>query len=299
VTVHSIRTPLLEIGYEEAGPATGAAVLLLHGWPDSAITWRPVVPALADAGYRVIVPYLRGCGPTRFLDDTTMRSGQLSALGQDVIDFMNALGLERAALVGHDWGARAAAIATTELQPRHRVSHLVLMSVGYGTNDPSQSLPLQQIHNYWYHWYMALPRGAALVRDDRRGLTRYIWDQWGAPGWRLADEDFAEIAAAFDNADWAEVVIHSYRHRWGHAEGDARYDAIEQRLSPTPSVSVPTLVLHGAEDRCNDPQTSAGKERFFYGPYRRDLLPGVGHFPTREAPRETAAAIVNWLRATT
>lgn len=292
---HLVQTPLLDVACEIDGPPSGPPILLLHGWPDSALTWELVAPPLVAAGYRVFSPFLRGCGPTRFRDPGTMRSGQLAALGQDVVDLVDALGLDRVALVGHDWGARAAAIATTELQASGRVSHLILLSVGYGTNDPAQSLPLRQVHNYWYHWYVTLPRGAALVRDGRRELTRYIWDQWGAPGWRLDDETFAATAAAFDNADWADVVIHSYRHRWGFTEGDARYAELERRLTPAPLVSLPTLIMHGAEDRCNDPATSAGKERFFGGRYRRELIAGVGHFPQREAPQATATAILHWL----
>jgi pimeloyl-ACP methyl ester carboxylesterase len=263
------RTSLLDIAYVTAGPITGPPVILLHGWPDSASTWDAVTPALAAAGHRVIVPFLRGFGPTRFLDAGTMRSGQLAALGHDLIEFIDALALNHVALVGHDWGARAAAIAT---------------------------LPLRQVHNYWYHWYMALPRGEALVRDERRTFTRYIWDAWGAPGWRLDDAAFDELARAFENPDWADVTLNSYRHRWGLADGDARYQALEARLNPAPQVSVPTLVLHGANDRCNDPMTSAGKERFFSGRYERALLPGVGHFPQREDPAGTTRALLDWLR---
>ncbi len=295
LTVHAVRTPRLEIAYAAEGPPSGPVVVLLHGWPDDASTWSLVAALLASQGFRVIAPYLRGCGPTRFLNEHTSRSGQLSALGQDVVDLVDALGLDRVALVGHDWGARAAAIAATELQSSGRVSHLVLLSVGYGTNDPAQTLPLTQVHHYWYHWYMALPRGAALVRDDRRALTRYIWDIWGAPGWRLPDDEFEIIARSFDNPDWADVVLHSYRHRWGLAEGDTAYAGLEQRLVPAPTVWVPTLVLHGDADRCNDPSTSAGKERFFAGPYHRVLLPGVGHFPQREAADLTAVALLSWL----
>lgn len=294
--MNSVRTPLLEIAYLADGPADGPVVVLLHGWPDAANTWKKVTPSLTAAGYRVIAPYLRGFAPTRFLDGTTIRSGQLAALGQDVIDFFDALGLRQAALVGHDWGARAAAIATAELQQQERVTRLVLMSVGYGTNDPSQTLPLKQVQNYWYHWYMALPRGAALVRDDRRAFTRYIWDAWGAPGWRLDDETFEAMVRAFEHPDWAEVTLSSYRHRWGLADGDPRYRDLEARLSPAPPLSVPTLVMHGAEDRCNDPATSAGKERFFSGRYERVLLPGVGHFPQHENPRAVSAHLLDFLQ---
>jgi len=291
----TIRTPVLDMACLAGGPAQGFPVLLLHGWPDDAWTWKPVAPALTAAGYRVIVPFLRGCGPTRFLSPDTPRSGQLAALGQDVIDLVDSLGLARFALIGHDWGARAAAIAAAELQKSGRVTHLIMLSVGYATNDPSQPLAMRQVHNYWYHWYLTLTRGADLVRDGRRTLTRYIWDIWGAPGWRLSEAAFADTAQSFDNPDWADVVVHSYRHRWGFAEGDPRYADLERRLTPPPIVSVPTLVLHGGADPCNDPSTSAGKERYFSGRYHRLVMPEIGHFPQREAPQLTSDAIVSWL----
>lgn len=292
--IKTIDTALLRIGYEEHGEPAGHPVVLLHGWPDDIRTWDEVAAALAEAGLRVIVPYLRGFGATRFLDPETPRSGQLSALGSDVVELVDALGLERVALVGHDWGARAAAIAATELQDAGRVSHLAMLSVGYGTNAPDQPLSLQQTQNYWYHWYMALPRGLDLVRSQRRAFTRYIWEIW-APQWKFSDTNFEATARSFDNPDWADIVIHSYRHRWGHAEGDARYDELERRLNPAPIVKVPTLLLHGDADPCNHPSVSAGKDHFFSNRYRRKLLPGVGHFPQREVPAEVARELIAWL----
>ena len=289
------RTELLDIAYFDRGNRDGFPVVLLHGWPDDALTWGRVSPGLIDAGFRVIVPYLRGFGPTRFISAETPRSGQLAALGRDVVELADALRLERFALVGHDWGARAAAIATTEVQATGRVSHLAMLSVGYGTNDPNQKLPLEQIQNYWYHWYMSLPRGLELVRDDRKTFTRYIWNVW-APNWKLASEEFDATAASFENPDWFEIVIHSYRHRWGYAVGDPRYADLEKRLNPPPTVQVPTLVLHGADDPCNRPFTSEGKERFFTGRYARKLLPGIGHFPQREAAGEVADELVVFLQ---
>lgn len=290
-----VRTSLLDVACFDTGPADGPVVLLLHGWPDAACSWRRIAASLERYGLRVVVPYLRGCGPTRFLHADTMRSGQLAALGQDVIELVEALQRQQVAIVGHDWGARAAGIATAELQRSGRVSHLVLLSVGYGTNAPEQALPFVQLHNYWYHWYMALPRGDTLVRTDRRALARYLWTAWAAPGWQVDEAQFDEVASAFDNPDWADVVLHSYRHRWGLAEGDPRYEALEQRISPAPIIRVPTLVLHGDSDRCNDPQTSSGKENYFAAAYRRLLLPGVGHFPHLEAEDLTAVAIASWV----
>ncbi|HJV95057.1 MAG TPA: alpha/beta hydrolase [Albitalea sp.] len=287
-----VDTALLRVGYDEWNPSGRHTVVLLHGWPDSPRCWQPIAPALAEAGYRVIAPALRGFVPTRFLDARTPRSGQLSALGRDLIEFVQALRIERPTLVGHDWGARAAANAcglAPELAER-----LVMLSVGYGTNDPKQTLSLQQARNYWYHWYMATERGARSVREDRAAFARMMWDTWSPPGWFDAAE-FAATAAAFDGDDWAEVVLHSYRHRWGFAEGDPRYADDEARLNPAPKLAVPTLVLHGDADSCNHPDSSAGKEAWFTGPYRRALLAGVGHFPQREAPAEVLRHLLDFL----
>lgn len=284
----------LLVAYEEHGPAGGPAAILLHGWPDDVRTWDGVAPALAEAGWRVVVPHLRGFGPTRFRREGGPRSGQLSALGQDALDLVRALDLGRAALVGHDWGARAAYIASA-LDP-DRVSACVALSVGWGTNSATQPLPLHQARNYWYHWYMALDRGAAALREDRRAFARVMWDTW-APNWRIGDADFEATAASFDNPDWVEVVLHSYRHRWGLAEGDPAYAEIEARLDPAPRIQAPTLVIHGGADACNAPSTSAGREASFAGPYERVVLDGVGHFPQREAPAEVAAHVLRWLEA--
>ncbi|MGO1074689.1 alpha/beta fold hydrolase [Inquilinus sp. CA228] len=287
-------TPLLRVAYEESGAADGPPLVLLHGWPDHLRTWDRVLPVLHKAGFRTLVPNLRGFGGTTFRDPGTMRSGQLVALGQDLLDFADALGLGRFAVVGHDWGARAAYIASA-LAPQ-RVSHCIAMSVGWGTNAPDQPLGLTQVQNYWYHWYMALDRGADLVRSDRRGFTRHIWRIW-TPGWELSDAEFEDTAAAFDNPDWAEVVLHSYRVRWGLAPHDPLYETLEARLAGNPEIDVPTLVLHGGSDPCNDPSTSAGKEKFFRGRYERGVLPGIGHFPQREAPNAVAEAILRFLAA--
>lgn len=287
-----VDTPVLRVGYEEWNPGASRTVLLLHGWPDSVRSWSAVAPSLADAGWRVIVPALRGFAPTCFLRDDTPRTGQLAALGRDLVELVAALGLERPALVGHDWGARAVANACG-LVPGI-ASHLVMVSVGYGTNDPTQPLALTQARNYWYHWYMATDRGARAVHDDGRAFARLLWDTWSPAGW-YGEDEFAATAAAFDTPDWAEVTLHSYRHRWGHAAGDPRYAADDAALQPAPTLDVPTLVVHGGADGANHPDTSAGKERWFTGPYRRVVLDGIGHFPQREAPQVVARELLHFL----
>lgn len=286
-----VTTPQLEIAYRQWNPHGIRTAVLLHGWPDSPACWKAVAPALADAGYRVLAPALRGFAPTRFRDAATPRSGQLAALGRDLLDFIDALDLRRPVLVGHDWGARAAANACGL---RERVaSHLVMLSVGYGTNDPNQSISLQQARNYWYHWFMATPRGERTVREERRAFARRMWDTWSPAGW-YDEADFDEAAQAFDGPDWADVVLHSYRHRWGFVGGDARFAADEQRLNPAPLLSIPTLAIHGAADACNDPESSSGRERFFSARYERLLLDGIGHFPQRESPSRVSDAIVRF-----
>lgn len=287
-----VQTSTLSIGCEISGPRDGRPVFLLHGWPDDPRTWDRLLPSLHAAGWRTFAPYLRGFGPTRFRHAGTMRSGQLSALGQDLLDLADALGLERFALVGHDWGARAAYIASAAAPMR--VTHCCALSVGWGTNHPGQDLPLHQIQNYWYHWYMALDRGAEMVRDKRRELTRYIWTIWTRK-LSLSDSEFEATAVSFDNPDWADIVLHSYRVRWGLASTDPAYDAIEARLADDSLIRVPTLVIHGADDPCNDPSTSDGKERLFVGSYQRVVLNGIGHFPQREAADEVVRHLIAFL----
>jgi len=291
--VKFIDTSQLRIGYEEWNASGSRTIVLIHGWPDSVRCWSAVAPILAAAGWRVIAPALRGFNPTSFLRPETPRTGQLAALGRDLIELVEALRLDRPVLAGHDWGARAVANAAG-LVPEI-ASHIVLMSVGYGTNDPAQPLSLQQARNYWYHWYMVTPRGERTVREDGRSFAKIMWDTWSPAGWY----DPAELdatAAAFDNPDWADVVLHSYRHRWGHAPGDPHYAADDAALNPAPVLRVPTLVLHGSADAANAPATSEGKERLFAGRYHRALIDGVGHFPQREAPAAVAAAMLAFLR---
>ncbi|WAC74879.1 alpha/beta hydrolase [Roseateles sp. SL47] len=284
-------TQRLDIAYLEWNPQGSRTAVLLHGWPDSPECWKAVAPLLVDAGYRVVAPALRGFAPTQFRDAATPRSGQLAALGRDLLDFIDVLGLVRPMLMGHDWGARAAANACGL---RDGVaSHLVMLSVGYGTNDPNQPLALQQARNYWYHWYMATPRGAQVVRHEREDFARMMWDTWAPAGW-YAQADFDEAAPAFQGEDWAEIVLHSYRHRWGFAEGDPAYAQDEARLHPAPVLSVQTLVLHGSADTCNHPDSSKGREPLFKARYERQVLHGVGHFPQREAPQAVAEAILRF-----
>jgi len=287
-----VDTPGLRVAYEVAGPEDGFPAILAHGWPDDVRTWDRVLPMLHVAGYRTYAPWLRGYGPTRFLNGNTFRSGQLVALGQDLAEFTAALGIGRHALVGHDWGSRAAYIASS-LDERH-VAACVAISTGYGTNHPGQVLSYRQTQNYWYHWLMATPRGDRLIRQDRRAFARHIWNEWFV-AYKPDDAEFEATAVSFDNPDWADITLHSYRSRWSHAAGDPSYAALEARFDPVPQQRVPTLTLHGALDPVNTPQMSEGKEKYFRAPYERRLVEGAGHFPQRERPREVGAQIVEWV----
>ena len=289
-----VETRLLRIGYREWNPDGKQTIVLTHGWPDSIRCWHHIVPPLIQAGYRVIAPALRGFLPTTFLQDDTPRTGQLSSLGRDMVEFVAGLNLQQPpVLVGHDWGARAVANACG-LQPGI-ASHMVLLSVGYGTNDPTQSLSMEQTQLYWYHWFMATVRGQRTVRAESKAFSQRMWDSWAPTGWYLPDE-FDQTALAFNNPDWADITLHSYQHRWGHAPGDPYYDADEKTLHPAPVLDVPTLMLHGAVDGVSLPATSADKEKFFSSRYERQLLNGVGHFPQREAPLKVAEAILEFLK---
>ena len=264
-------------------------MILVHGFPDDIRTWDAVAGMLVDAGYRTLAPYVRGFGATRFLDEATPRSGQFTALGQDIIEFAENLGLGQFTLIGHDWGARAAYIAAA-LHPE-RVSRLVALAVGYGTSSPDQRLSLEQIRRYWYQWYFNLEQGRTELEVNRRAFCRRLWEIW-APGWSLDDETFEATAPSFDNPGFVEVAIHSYRYRWGEARGDPAYDRLEAYLSDPPPIVVPTTVLMGADDGATLPETSADKEHLFTNAYERRVLPGVGHFIQRESPRMVRQALL-------
>lgn len=288
-----VTTVDLEVAYLQWNPEGSKTAVLVHGWPDSAHTWEGVATLLAAAGYRVLAPVLRGFAPTRFRQRNTLRSGQLAALGVDLLQFIDALGLQQPLLVGHDWGARAVANACG--LRADVASALVMLSVGYGTNSPQQPLALEQVRNYWYHWFMATPRGQRTVREERQAFARMMWDTWSPAGW-YTEAAFRQAAQAFEGEDWAEVVLHSYQHRWGMALGDPAYEAAEAQLDPAPLLALPTLVLHGAVDRCNHPDSSTGREAYFSGRYQREVLDGIGHFPQREAAPVVAEAILRFIQ---
>ncbi|QAU32852.1 alpha/beta hydrolase [Janthinobacterium sp. 17J80-10] len=288
--LQSVRTGLLEIHYADTGPRDGEPVILLHGWPDGIATWTQTAARLNAAGFRTIAPYLRGFGPNRFLHADTPRSAQITALAQDVLDLADQLGLPTFAMVGHDWGARAGYVLAA--QAASRLTRYVSLSIGYGGGK----LSFQQARQFWYQWFFAHPQGVAALQADRRSLCRELWQSW-SPAWQFSDAEFDAAAAGFDNPDWLDMTLHGYRHRWGLAEADPRYAALDARQQETPKIAVPTLLIHGEADGCITVDSSAGSHAWFTGPYRRIVLPGVGHFPQREAAEQSAALIGDWLRS--
>lgn len=289
----SVQTSYLEVAYEEQGDPHAQPIILVHGFPDDIRTWDDVVEGLVNEGYRTFVSYLRGFGMTRFLNKNMQRSGQITALSHDIIEFADAVNIDRFILVGHDWGARAGYVVAALIP--ERVSALVTISVGYGTENPQQHISFAQAQVYWYQWYVHLERGRATLEQDRNRFCQYLWKMW-SPKWRFDDREFETKAQSLYNPDFVEVVIHSYRHRWGNAPGDPRYNDIERRLANMSFITVPTTMLHGADDEATLPESSAGKKRYFTRAYTRRVLPRVGHFVQREKPDAVINAILERAR---
>jgi pimeloyl-ACP methyl ester carboxylesterase len=292
-----VQTSVLEIAYEDSGPADGVPVLLMHGWPYDPRTYDDMVPPLVAAGCRTIVPYLRGFGPTRFLRADTPRSGQQAALGKDLLDLMDALGLQRAALVGYDWGGRAACIVAA-LWPE-RVRCLVTGN-GYNMQDIARSgVPAapEQEHRFWYQYYFHTERGRAGLAANRREFCRLIWRLW-SPNWVFDDATFERTATSFDNPDFVDVTIQSYRHRFKYAAGDPDLEPIEQRLTAQPTIAAPTIALHGEFNGVGPPEMSANHARFFTGAYQRRVIPRAGHNLPQEVPGDVTEATLELIRAT-
>jgi len=287
-----INAGLLNVAYAEAGPADGPPVVLLHGWPYDVHSFVEVTPMLASAGYRVLVPYLRGYGVTHFLSSETFRNGQPSALAVDLIDFMNALRVEKAVLAGFDWGARTADIVAA-LWPE-RVKSLVSVS-GYlvGSQEAGKMpLPPKAELQWWYQFYFATERGRVGYEKNRNDFNKLIW-QLASPKWGFDDATFARSAAAFDNPDHVDVVVHNYRWRLGLVDGERKYDDLEKRLALSPTISVPTVTLEGDANGAPHPAPSSYASKFT-GRYEHRLVEGgIGHNLPQEAPKAFVQAIVD------
>lgn len=287
-----IDAGLLSVSYTEAGPAEGPPVLLLHGWPYDIHSFVDVTPMLASVGYRVIVPYLRGYGTTRFLSNEAFRNGQPSALAVDVIALMDALKIEKAILGGFDWGARSADIAAA-IWPE-RVRALVAVS-GYliGNQEAGRMpLPPKAEFEWWYQFYFATERGRAGYDKYRREFSKLIW-QLASPKWQFDDATFDRSAAAFDNPDHVAIVVHNYRWRLGLAEGEAKYDDLEKRLAIGPTIGVPTITLESDANGAPHPEPGSYANKYVGKYSHRTITGGIGHNLPQEAPQAFAQAIVD------
>lgn len=299
VSAKQVQTAVLNIGYEDSGPAQGFPIILLHGFPDDVRAFDQVTPPLVKAGYRALVPYLRGYGPTRFLDTSAPRMAEQAAIGQDVVDFADALKIDRFAVCGYDWGGRAAAIAAA-LHPQ-RVRATVLIG-GYTIQDtitPSRPGAPEAEYRLWYQWYFNTERGRAGLAANRRPLCKLLWQLW-SPGWKFTDADYNRTADSFDNPDFVDCVIHSYRHRNFNAPGEPRFKAIEEQLAKRPKIQCPSITLYGADDGIARPpvESPPAERAAFSSLMARRVVDGVGHFMPREKPEAVSAALLELLAKT-
>ncbi len=266
---------MLEIAYRDDGPRDAPVVLLLHGWPDDLSTWDAIIPSLNDAGLRTIAPTTRGFGETRFLSPGTPRTGNAAMLALDAIEMLDRLGVANFAVAGHDWGSNMTGMLAAGWPDRvDRIAMLSSPPALGGLPPPS----LRHARLQWYHWFQATKRGAQTVRDDRRGFARIMWETWSPEGW-FDDATFDRVAASFDNPDWVDVTLHSYRSRWDEAEPDPVSKWLHEKVKATKALGLPAIYFQGELDGVNPPETSETVAEKFTGPFERIVLPGVRPLP--------------------
>ncbi len=286
-----INAGVLDVAFHDLGPAAGPPVFLMHGFPYDVHSYVEVAPMLADKGCRVVVPYLRGFGPTRYLSAATPRSGEQAALGADLLTLMDALKVPQAVLAGYDWGGRAACVVAA-LWPE-RCKALVSFN-SYNIQNIARAMEPDSPENermLWYQYYFHNERGRAGLVKDRRAVCRLLWQLW-SPTWRFDEASFERSAAAFDNPDFVDVVIQSYRHRFALAAGDPAYADIERRLAAQPAITVPSITFDGADDGVRPPAPASQHGHRFTGSRAHRLVPGVGHNMPQEAPQVFADAVL-------
>jgi pimeloyl-ACP methyl ester carboxylesterase len=283
-----VCTKFLDVAYQDTGPRDGPALLLLHGWPDDPSTWDGVYPKLNEAGFRTIVPTIRGFGETRFLSAETPRTGNTAILAIDAIEMLDAIGIERFSIAGHDWGSNMAETVAVGWPDRVRIMAMLSTPPRLGGMATS---PFWHARLQWYHWFQATERGARAVLEDPKGFARIMWDTWSPQGW-FDETTFEKAAASFNNPDWVAVTLHSYRARWNEADPDPASQWLEDRVKATKSLSLPTMYFQGEVDGVNPPKVSEKIHEKFTGPFERIVLNGVGHFPAREASTEVSSLLV-------
>lgn len=291
----TILTPDLNMFYLDAGPKNGIPVLLLHGWPDDETTWCEVSPKLNKAGFRTITPTLRGFGRTVFVTSEAPRTGNSGILAMDAIALLDALKIERFCVAGHDWGSNMTEALAVGW--RDRVQSVAMLSTPPrlgGVPTP----PFEQAQRQWYHWFQATKRGAEAIRQKRREFAHIMWVNWSPKGW-FEESTFDRVASSFENPDWVDVTLHSYRARWDEAEPDPRSRWLEEKVKSTQQLAHPAIYIQGEVDGVNPPHTTENVVEKFSGTFERVVLPGVGHFPTREASDDVAALLVAHFAART
>jgi pimeloyl-ACP methyl ester carboxylesterase len=296
--VKTIRTNVLEIGYHESGPASGVPVLLLHGFPDDAHAYDGVAPQLAKAGHRAFAVYLRGYGPTRFLDPKVPRMAEQAAIGQDVLDLADALKLQRFAVCGFDWGGRAACIAAALHPDRVRAAVLIGGYSIQNTVTPGPPAAPAAVRNAWYQWYFNTERGREGLTQNRKALCKFMWQEW-SPTWKFTDALYDVTAPSFENPDFVDCVLHSYRHRNFNAPGEPRFLEMEKQLAQRPKIEVSTIILHGGDDGFGRPapETTPAERASFPNLVARRVVEGAGHFVPHEKPDAVAVALLEVIAA--
>jgi len=292
--IKSFKTRKLDIGYYDIGSITDPVIFLAHGWPDDATAWDLIAPELVRNGYRLIIPYLRGFGPTVFSGVKWPRDGSSVALVQDIIDLADGLSINSFFVAGHDWGGRAA-YQLAALFPG-RVDAIAALATAYQPRGEFKVPGFKQAKNIWYQWLMMVDAGAQAVTEDPIGFARIQWDTWSPPGW-YDEPTFEKVKSSFENPDWVAVTLNGYRRRFEWALSDPDYVELSRQIAVTPEINVPTLMIQGGADTCDLPTDSEGQENYFGKGYKRIVLDGIGHFPMREAPDAVATELLAFFQS--
>lgn len=294
--VRTVRTPVLDIAYYEVGDPAGFPVILLHGFPDDAHAYDGVAPILAKAGFRSLAVFLRGYAPTQFLDRSKPRTAEQAAIGQDVIDFADALKLPRFAVAGFDWGGRAAGVAAALHPDRVRAAVLIGGYTIQNTITPGRPGSPEAARRAWYQWYLNTDVGRAGLEQNRKAFCEALWREW-SPTWKFTPEMYAQTAASFESPDFVDCVVHSYRHRNFNAAGEPRFADVEKRLAERPPITVPVITLHGGDDAFGapTPEISQGERTTLPQIVDKRIIAGAGHFVPHEKPEPVAQAIIDVL----
>ena len=286
-----VKTSKLHMAYEVSGPEDGQPVILIHGWPDCVRTWDEILPHLHNRGFRTYVPSLRGFGNTQFLDEKARRTGGPFAFAADIKEFIDILELAPVSLIGQDWGAFTA-MALSSLYGSVLIKSEVVLSEGWQLFD---KLSLEQVKDYWYQWYMTTPQGAAYVRKRQSEFSLFMWKHW-SPRYQMTAQKAQVLTGYFQNDDWAEITLDTYRQRWGYNPFDQEYAKMREQLKKSADISVPTLNIIGKEDTCTDYQLTKDMKDYFKGPFEQQFWDNGGHFIQREQPRDVAIAAADWIK---